>query len=191
MENGTYHWTPDGGDGKKSRPKRPSGKQVGKFLIAAVAVILVLVTASTCWYTVDDKHQAVVTTFGKVTDVTGAGVHFKLPFGIQKAQKVAVNVYQKIELGYRTDDSTPEGYEVVDDEGKMITGDYNIVNVDFFVEYKVPLRLLLPGRGSAKPDSKPDPQCGGLHSGRRCPHRRQGGHSDAGEIPGYGGAPGV
>ena len=50
MENGTYHWTPDGGDGKKSRPKRPSGKQVGKFLIAAVAVILVLVTASTCWY---------------------------------------------------------------------------------------------------------------------------------------------
>ena len=59
MENGTYHWTPDGGDGKKSRPKRPSGKQVGKFLIAAVAVILVLVTASTCWYTVDDKHQAV------------------------------------------------------------------------------------------------------------------------------------
>lgn len=118
-------------------PKRPSGKQVGKFLIAAVAVILVLVTASTCWYTVDDKHQAVVTTFGKVTDVTGAGVHFKLPFGIQKAQKVAVNVYQKIELGYRTDDSTPEGYEVVDDEGKMITGDYNIVNVDFFVEYKV------------------------------------------------------
>ena len=108
MENGTYHWTPDGGDGKKSRPKRPSGKQVGKFLIAAVAVILVLVTASTCWYTVDDKHQAVVTTFGKVTDVTGAGVHFKLPFGIQKAQKVAVNVYQKIELGYRTDDNTPE-----------------------------------------------------------------------------------
>lgn len=137
MENGTYHWTPDGGDGKKSRPKGPSGKKIGKVLIAAVVVILALVTASTCWYTVDDKHQAVVTTFGKVTDVTGAGVHFKLPFGIQKARKVAVNVYQKIELGYRTDGNVPEGYEVVDDEGKMITGDYNIVNVDFFVEYKV------------------------------------------------------
>ena len=122
---------------------------------------------------------------------------FKLPFGIQKAQKVAVNVYQKIELGYRTDDSTPEGYEVVDDEGKMITGDYNIVNVDFFVEYKVsnPERYLY---GSYSPEEvlrnliqKPDTACGGLHSGRRCPHRRQGGHSDAGEIPGYGGAPGV
>jgi len=39
---------------------------------------------------------------------------------MQEAQKVAVNVYQKIELGYRTDGSTPEGYEVVDDEGKYV-----------------------------------------------------------------------
>lgn len=111
MENGTYHWTPNGGDGKPSRSKGPSGKQIGRILTAAVVLVLVLVTASTCWYTVDDKHQAVVTTFGKVTEVTGAGVHFKLPFGIQEARKVAVNVYQKIELGYRTDGSTPEGYE--------------------------------------------------------------------------------
>ncbi len=73
--------------GKKSRPKKPSGKQVGKFLIAAVAMILVLVTASTCWYTVDDKHQAVVTTFGKVTDVTGAGVHFKLPSAFRRPRR--------------------------------------------------------------------------------------------------------
>lgn len=107
MENGTYHWTPNGGDEKPSRSKGPSGKQIGRILTAAVVLVLVLVTASTCWYTVDDKHQAVVTTFGKVTEVTGAGVHFKLPFGIQEAQKVAVNVYQKIELGYRTDGSTP------------------------------------------------------------------------------------
>ena len=35
------------------------------------------------------------------------------------------------------DDVVDADYEVVDDEGKMITGDYNIVNVDFFVEYKV------------------------------------------------------
>ena len=75
----------------------------------------------------------------------------KLINGYQKAQKVAVNVYQKIELGYRTDTSAPEGYDVVEDEGKMITGDYNIVNVDFFVEYKVsnPERYLY---GSYEPE---------------------------------------
>ena len=151
MENGTYRWTPGDGDEKKSSGKKFSGKQIGRLLAVAAVVVLVFAIGSTCWYTVDDKHQAVVTTFGKVTDITGAGVHFKLPFGIQKAQKVAVNVYQKIELGYRTDTSAPEGYDVVEDEGKMITGDYNIVNVDFFVEYKVsnPERYLY---GSYEPE---------------------------------------
>ncbi len=77
-----------------------------------------------------------VTTFGKVTDITDAGVHFKLPFGIQQVQKVDVNVYQKIELGYRSDNSE-QGYTVKTGESTMITGDYNIVNIDFFIEYRI------------------------------------------------------
>jgi membrane protease subunit HflK len=49
---------------------------------------------------------------------------------------VDVNVYQKIELGYATDPNT--GVVVSNtSESTMITGDYNIVNVDFFVEYKI------------------------------------------------------
>ena len=111
------------------------------LVIAALVVVLGVLTS---YYTVDDKQQAVVTTFGKVTDVTDAGVHFRLPFGIQKVQKVDVNVFQKIELGYRSDSSAPEGYDVVEEESSMITGDYNIVNVEFFVEYKIsdPVRYL-------------------------------------------------
>ena len=68
------------------------------------------------------------------------------PFGIQRVQKVDVNVYQKIELGYRTDANSVYGYDVDDKESQMITGDYNIVNVDFFVEYKIsdPERYLFP-----------------------------------------------
>ena len=109
-------------------------KKFAKYIPAALIVVFVLVLVLTCFYTVDDKEQAVVTTFGKVTDVTDAGVHFKLPFGIQQVKKVEVNVYQKIELGYRTEG---DGYTVQTNESTMITGDYNIVNVDFFVEYKV------------------------------------------------------
>jgi membrane protease subunit HflK len=112
-------------------------KKIKKTAVIVVVVALVLALALTCWYTVDDKQQAVVTTFGKVTDVTDAGIHFMLPFGIQQVNKVDVNVYQKIELGYRTDPSSPEGYTLIEDESNMITGDYNIVNVEFFVEYKV------------------------------------------------------
>ncbi|HIR30614.1 MAG TPA: FtsH protease activity modulator HflK [Candidatus Faecousia faecavium] len=109
---------------------KKAGRNAGLIILALIVVGL----AATCFYTVDDKQQAVVTTFGKVTDVTDAGVHFKLPLGIQSVQKVDVNVYQKIELGY---DQNGEEMTVNPGESAMITGDYNIVNVDFFVEYKI------------------------------------------------------
>ena len=127
-------------------------KRIQKLCLIALGVIFAVLLVTSCWYTVDDKQQAVVTTFGKVTDITSAGVHFKLPLGIQKVYKVNVNVYQKLELGYRTDKDNGVGYDVVESEGKMITGDYNIVNVEFFVEYKVsnPEKYLF---GSYDPES--------------------------------------
>ena len=128
--NGAYRWSPNGYPDKK-----PDLKKLGRIALIAIAALMVLIAVLTCFYTVDDKQQAVVTTFGKVTDITDAGLHFKLPFGIQKVRKVDVNVYQKIELGYNTQ---PDGdYTVKTNESTMITGDYNIVNVDFFVEYKI------------------------------------------------------
>ena len=132
MENGTYNW-PGGAPSPKPR-KKISTKGMIRRIILALVVVVVLIGIGTCFYTVDDKQQAVVTTFGKVTNVTDAGVHFMLPFGIQQVRKVDVNVYQKIELGYS---STGDVYTVNENESAMITGDYNIVNVDFFVEYKI------------------------------------------------------
>ena len=101
---------------------------------SAVALVL-LIAVLTCFYTVDDKQQAVVTTFGKVTDIADPGLHFKLPLGIQQVHKVDVNIFQKIELGYMTQNNG--SITTIDSESAMITGDYNIVNVDFFVEYKI------------------------------------------------------
>ena len=134
MENNeTYNWAPN--DPGKNRNK-PSLKKVGSKVLVFVLVMLLVGGVMSCFYTVDDKQQAVVTTFGKVTDITDAGVHFKLPFGIQNVHKVDVNVYQKIELGYNSMGN--DYYGVANSsESTMITGDYNIVNVDFFVEYKI------------------------------------------------------
>ena len=129
--NGTYRWSPNGNQGNKM----PNIKKYGKKIAIGAVALALLLAVGTCFYTVDDKQQAVVTTFGQVTDITDAGVHFRLPFGIQKVQKVDVNVYQKIELGYTT--SLNGGYTTKTNESTMITGDYNIVNVDFFVEYKI------------------------------------------------------
>ena len=129
MEDTTYHYS--------GVPKKPpvDGKKLRKIIIGAVVGLLALICVLTCFYTVDDKQQAVVTTFGKVTDITDPGLHFKLPFGIQQVQKVDVNVYQKIELGYVSNSNGTTATKT--DESTMITGDYNIVNVDFFVEYKI------------------------------------------------------
>ena len=143
MENNNYNPNQSPFDIPPQQPKKPvkpikpvNTKKLVRRVILAVLAVIVALGASTCFYTVDDKQQAVVTTFGKVTSINDAGVHFKLPFGIQQVEKVNVHVYQKIELGYRTDGANPD-YKLVEEESTMITGDYNIVNVDFFVEYKI------------------------------------------------------
>ena len=130
-ENGTYRWV------KNNTPKEPvNWRKVRRIALVAALALVLVIGSSSCFYTVDDKQQAVVTTFGRVSDVTDAGLHFKMPFGIQQVRKVDVNVYQKIELGYSSNGSD-EYYQVNEKESTMITGDYNIVNVDFFVEYKI------------------------------------------------------
>ena len=134
-QDGFYHYqSPGQTEPPKPPKKKPSFHFPGKTIAFVIIALAVLLVAQSCFYTVDDKQQAVVTTFGKVTGVTDAGVHFRLPLGIQQVEKVDVNVYQKIELGYST---KKNGYDVDGSESTMITGDYNIVNVDFFIEYKI------------------------------------------------------
>ena len=110
-------------------------KKLLKISLIVLGVIIALTAVFGCFYTVDDKQQGVVITLGHATDIVDPGLHFKLPFGIQKVEKVDVNVYQKIELGYTTDEFG--NTYTNESESAMITGDYNIVNVDFFVEYKI------------------------------------------------------
>ena len=130
MTTNNYQWPP------KNSGQPIDGKKVAKTVLFAAIALFVIIGVVTCFYTVDDKQQAVVTTFGQVSDITEPGLHFKLPFGIQQVHKVDVNVYQKIELGYATDPNTGVVSSNTS-ESTMITGDYNIVNVDFFVEYKI------------------------------------------------------
>ena len=130
MSEGTYKWS-----AQKEKWQQADPKKFGKVALIVALVLVLLTGVLTCFYTVDDKQQAVVTTFGKVTDPPDPGLLFKLPFGIQQVKTVDVNVYQKIELGYVTDKNGAAVTKT--SESTMITGDYNIVNVDFFVEYKI------------------------------------------------------
>ena len=133
MENTQYRYVPNTPPQKGKEPM--NAEKIRKYILFAAIALVLIIGLFSSFYTVDDKQQAVVTTFGKVSDITAPGLHFKLPFGIQKVHRVDVNVYQKIELGYTT---TETGATITNTkESAMITGDYNIVNVDFFVEYKI------------------------------------------------------
>ena len=89
-----------------------------------------LVAALNSTYQIREQEQAVLTTIGKAQAVTTPGLHFKIPF-IQKVTKVNTTI-QGFSIGYNEETS-----EVVESEAIMITSDYNFIDVDFFVEYKV------------------------------------------------------
>lgn len=117
------------------KPKKKMPKISSKAIIVACLILVVLIISLNSWYTVTDQQQAVVLTFGRVTSIESAGMHFKLPDPIQSVIKVPVQRTQKLELGYR--EGADGKYTTVDEESKMITGDYNIIRIDFFIEWKI------------------------------------------------------
>lgn len=97
-------------------------------IIAVIVFVVVLLSQST--YQIREQEQAVLTTFGKAQAVTTPGLHFKIPF-IQQVTKVNTTI-QGFSIGYDR-----ETGESIEDESIMITSDFNFIEVDFFVEYKV------------------------------------------------------
>ncbi len=96
------------------------------MLLAVIAVLLAL----NSYYTINEQEQAVVTTFGVPSTESEPGLHFKIPF-IQKVTKVDTTI-KGFSIGYEMETGNS-----VESESLMITLDFNFVNVDFFVEYKV------------------------------------------------------
>lgn len=110
----------------KEKRKMPKLKHVGVILFVILAILLL----SSSPYTVNEQEQAVLTTFGVAKSVTDSGLHFRIPF-VQKIQKVNTTI-NGFAIGY-----DQETNQTIEEEAVMITSDYNFVDVDFFVEYKV------------------------------------------------------
>ena len=129
-ENVFERFSSNGKSKSKKGGKIQPPKNIGKIILAIVAVIAVVILISQSTYTIREQEQAVLVTFGKAEAVTEAGLHFKIPF-IQQVKKVNTTI-QGFSIGYdmETDES-------IESEAMMITSDYNFIEVDFFVEYKV------------------------------------------------------
>ena len=123
-----YEQDPEEKKQKKGRKKMP--KRMKLVIGAAVAAVVLLPAAAGSFYQIQEQEQAVLVTFGKPKAVTETGLHLKLPL-IQQVMKVNTTI-QGFPVGYNEADN-----EVVESESIMITSDYNFIDVDFFVEYRI------------------------------------------------------
>lgn len=126
-----------------------------KFVWLIVVGIIVLILGVSTFYTVEPDEQGVIQRFGKYVRSSGPGLHFKLPAGIEKVTKVKTQYVFKQEFGFRTDKPgvrtkySTRGY---DDESLMLTGDLNIAEVEWIVQFKVkdPYKMLFKVRNPIK-----------------------------------------
>ena len=114
-----------GGGGRGPRGGRPSGplSKFGPFGIF-IAIGLAAMLLSTV-YQVDQQEEAVVLRFGEYARVEGPGLNFKFPAPFETVQKAPTRVVQKTTIGGN------------DNTSLMLTGDENIVDIDFTVLWRI------------------------------------------------------
>lgn len=122
-----------GRGGGRGRGVGFKGGGIGLGVIVVVALVLWLLSG---FYVVKQAERGVVLRFGKLQQVTEAGLRWHLPFPIEGVEKVDVqNVFQQ-EVGYRSNERTGRASHVPA-EALMLTEDENIVDIEFAVQYQI------------------------------------------------------
>ena len=129
---------PDPSIDEETRQKQDEKKKKNRNRALAVLGILILIfiftnAATGCLYRVDEQEAAVVTMFGNVIRTDTAGLYFKIPL-IQQVRKVDTTIHGT-GIGYAIEGDGQTF--TVDTEGIMITSDFNLIDIDFYMEYRV------------------------------------------------------
>lgn len=141
-----------GGGSGGGRGKGASPTDNPKFIFFLVGGLLVLLGLYTSFYTVDVSEEAVVVRFGKYLDTTDSGLHFKMPFLIDRVYKVPSKVVLQEEFGFRAAGQvggrTTYNKKAYAAESLMLTGDLNVADVEWIVQYRIsdPWKFLFRGR---------------------------------------------
>lgn len=119
-----------GGSGK-------GGKWTGRLILIAVAVLAVLALVFGSVYQLQEDEFAVISTLGRPSLVTSSGLKFKIPLIQQKT--IVSKATKGFSIGYDLNTGN-----TIEEESVMISVDFNFVNVDFYVEYRVvdPIKFL-------------------------------------------------
>ncbi|MDD6899575.1 MAG: FtsH protease activity modulator HflK [Treponema porcinum] len=104
-----------------------------------IGLLLAVIVLGSSFFIVDETEQTVITRFGKYYRTAGPGLQFKLPLGIDKCYSVPVKVVQTEQFGFKTIKSGRENEyrNNITNESTMLTGDLNIVDVEWIIQYRI------------------------------------------------------
>lgn len=111
-----------------------------KLVVGVLAFVVVTVMLMSSIFIVDQKEEGVVIRFGRFNRLVEPGLNFKLPFGIERKYRVPTQMVLKEEFGFRTiKPGVTTIYEEKDfpNESIMLTGDLNIVDVEWIIQYRI------------------------------------------------------
>jgi membrane protease subunit HflK len=117
-----------GGDGGQFRPDA-RGIGLTATVVGAIALLIWLASGA---FIVQEGQVGIVTTFGRLSHVTGAGFNWRWPAPFQAHETVNTAQVQTAEIGYRANVRNKQPGEAL-----MLTGDENIVDLQFSVQYKI------------------------------------------------------
>lgn len=120
---------------------KPGGFKLGKkSIITLVLIVLAVLFLYSSVYEVNPEEEAVILRFGKYIRTEQPGLNFKMPFGIEEKYIVPTKKIFKEEFGFRTiqpgvqTQYSTQGYT---SESRMLTGDLNIVDVHWIIQYRI------------------------------------------------------
>ena len=118
--------------GQKKLNKLLPGGKGGIFSIFLVVIVLWIVSG---FYRVNADEQGVVLRFGEWVRTTAPGLHYHLPYPIEEALTPGVTRVNRISIGFREPIgfSSDDSLRQVPEEALMLTGDENIVDINFTV----------------------------------------------------------
>ena len=103
------------------------------FIMASLVLIFLWLISG--FYTISPEEQGVVLRFGKYVSISSPGLNYHIPSPIEKVIKVPVTTTRNVEVGFRTQNAG--SIRNVDEESLMLTGDENIVDINFVVQWFV------------------------------------------------------
>ena len=109
-------------------------------IITGLIILAAVIFFATGLYTVNPEEVGIIQRFGKYLSTTEPGLHFKIPFGVDNLTKVKVKLVFKEEFGFRTLQAgvrTKYSARSYNNEAIMLTGDLNIADVEWIVQYRI------------------------------------------------------